>query len=218
MYYNTDMDTLSIQNDLSAYLSFVQTADAFAHIALDTPLTRTDFLSCIATAYETTRGHGYLRNYFAFLRLRKRISAILALPFPIKLFSKRLPSNAYYVHAKNKYFSKRGVYISNRQLPDFSGLLRLLIHELCHHYVSSSDFGKDVFRMTNELKRALPGVAAENSDVYALYPTEYFALCLEKTVAERLLARSPSLTKFSDCVQEEYARLQRGVAAFFAQK
>ncbi len=210
------MDYSRIYSNLNDYISFITSSKDYSYQEQSNPLDNAPFLTLIAGAYAKTNGHSQVRNYFLFKKFTKQLTATLSLPFKIKLFSKKLPSNAYYVHNKNKYFEKQGVYISKRTLNNFSQVLRLIIHELCHYYVCISPQEQNVFRLTNQLKQLLLSFGVnplENSDMFAIFPTEYFALCLESRVAEKLYQEF-GLSRFRDCVSAEKDRLNRGILEF----
>lgn len=199
------MKNAAICTNLDAYLDFVTKTMDFVSPPVDFPLLSDEILACFSNTYKKIKGHRILYHYALF----KNIVKTLSLPFHVKFFFRRLPADAYYVHVKNKYFDKQGIYVNVRQLRHFYNLLRLLIHELCHYYVCTSPHSKDVFRMTNEYKQKLsPMQVNETSDIFAMYPTEYFAMCLERVITERLSADCPRLIEYT---QAEQKRLVRAV-------
>ncbi len=167
----------------------------------------------IAAALGEKQTHNPVTNYIRFKKTAKKLQASLGLPFVPRLFWKRLPSPGYYVHKKSLYFSRPGVYISAQCLGSFPSAMRLAVHELCHYCISTSSVGADIFRITRQLQTELAarGAGEEGSDLFALYPTEYFALCLEREVTRDLAVAFPV---FGEAVRLEEERLRRAVLKY----
>ncbi len=205
------MKNNDIYSDLDLYLGHISENPSFSDPITECPLTSEKFINLILEN-TVTSANGPICNYRRFTKVSKQIKELLNLSFKRTLFIRRLPSAGYYVHSKSKYFSKQGIYIGIRCLSDFNLVLRLLIHELCHYYISYSEYGKDIFRITKEFDAKYPLKSNENSTLFALKPTEYFALCLENAVYLKLEANSVQPKAFKAALNFEAARIKQAIS------
>ncbi len=214
------MKTFAIDRDLDAYLAWVTAHPRFLtqeNISADSPLTREAVVAQVADALRGSAARrGALSNYRRLRKLMRALQTLLDLPFAPCFFVSLHPADAYYVHRKNRYFSRQGIYISIRTLGNFEMAVRLLMHELCHYCVSVSPHGRDIFRITHELEARLGGRGPipEQSALFALNPTEYFALLLEAALLRQLCRASCPCDAWEKALALEEARLAHAVAVY----
>ncbi len=188
--YNVDMNTYPIFSTFQEYVDFLRSATAYTDLDLQPPTLSESAISALQTAESKWKPRHGFSNRSVFKKLAKTLKNELALPWDITVFSKKMPACAYYVH-QNKPFPIPGIYLhKSLTARQFASCISLFLHELCHYFLSSSENASVIFQTTAAMKSTLPPHcgAEELNPFFALYPTEFYAVCMQHRLMRSLIS------------------------------